>query len=560
MTTTLSNQTTAAGAAFNYSLPTGLFSEAIAGDTLTYSASLVGGQSLPSWLTFNSITGQFSGVAGDQNVGALAITITATDLSGLTASTTLNVTVTAAYAPPVVEQAFYEYGYIQTTPSLLVAGAKLAQINVNQLGLTMQGTFIANNNPQAGFVALVDTSVAGQISFWAETIDGASTKAVQIVLTDSAEGVLIQAVQAKYTQGIYATGSFNFNTSGIGESICTTWNGSGYGISAIAGYLLPPSPSSTTGQTLTQSITAGSAFSYTLPGGLFYESVPGDTLTYSATLVNGQALPNWLSFNAMTGQFSGTPTDQTTGNLELTVTATDQGGSSVSTLVMFTITPVYQTPTVTQTLAAQTVVAGAAFSYGLPSGLFSESVAGDTLTYSAALSNGQALPSWLTINTATGQLSGQAPRAPGDLSVVMTATDMGGNSVSTKLSLQGVIDVSRSSGAQTVLETSGALTTNDEVSFSPDISSNQLWFSHSGNNLVVNVIGTTNSLTIENWYATTADQVTEFIAGDGKVLNNANVQSLVNAMAAMAPPVQGQTALSSTQSQQLVTVLAANWH
>ncbi|WP_418903715.1 putative Ig domain-containing protein, partial [Pokkaliibacter plantistimulans] len=33
----------------------------------------------------------------------------------------------------------------------------------------------------------------------------------------------------------------------------------------------------------------------------------GDSLTLSATLADGSALPSWLSFDASTGTFSGTP-------------------------------------------------------------------------------------------------------------------------------------------------------------------------------------------------------------------------------------------------------------
>ena len=49
-------------------------------------------------------------------------------------------------------------------------------------------------------------------------------------------------------------------------------------------------------------------FSYTVPAGVITDIDAGDTLTYSATLADGSALPGWLTFNPATLGFSGTPT------------------------------------------------------------------------------------------------------------------------------------------------------------------------------------------------------------------------------------------------------------
>ncbi|RUM23321.1 DUF4082 domain-containing protein [Rhizobium vallis] len=86
-------------------------------------------------------------------------------------------------------------------------------------------------------------------------------------------------------------------------------------------------------QTATQNATLGSAFSYTLPTTTFSDVDSGETLTYSATASDGTALPAWLTFNASTRTFSGTPT--TAGNYAVKVTATDIGG--LSTNETFTI-------------------------------------------------------------------------------------------------------------------------------------------------------------------------------------------------------------------------------
>ncbi|TBA08844.1 DUF4082 domain-containing protein [Rhizobium ruizarguesonis] len=77
-------------------------------------------------------------------------------------------------------------------------------------------------------------------------------------------------------------------------------------------------------QTATQNAAVGSAFSYVLPTTTFTDVDSGETLTYSATAADGTALPAWLSFNASTRTFSGTPTAG--GTYGVKVTATDLGG------------------------------------------------------------------------------------------------------------------------------------------------------------------------------------------------------------------------------------------
>ncbi|MBE9640255.1 DUF4347 domain-containing protein [Salipiger mangrovisoli] len=65
------------------------------------------------------------------------------------------------------------------------------------------------------------------------------------------------------------------------------------------------------------------AGSYTLAAGAFdYMSDSDGGLTYSAELANGEALPEWLSFDAATATFTGNP-PAGTGTVSVTVTATD---------------------------------------------------------------------------------------------------------------------------------------------------------------------------------------------------------------------------------------------
>lgn len=75
--------------------------------------------------------------------------------------------------------------------------------------------------------------------------------------------------------------------------------------------------------------------------------------------------------------------------------------------------------------AAQTWLGGKTVSLVLPSGAFADPQ-GQKLTYSAALANGQALPSWLSFNPATDTFSGIASTTAQTLSIVVKATDTSG--------------------------------------------------------------------------------------------------------------------------------------
>jgi trimeric autotransporter adhesin len=79
-----------------------------------------------------------------------------------------------------------------------------------------------------------------------------------------------------------------------------------------------------------RAVAAGQALSFAVPTGSFSDIDQGDILAYSAQVVdaqgNLQALPSWLSFNASTQTFSGTPATATSVNIR--VTAIDRAGAT----------------------------------------------------------------------------------------------------------------------------------------------------------------------------------------------------------------------------------------
>ena len=115
-------------------------------------------------------------------------------------------------------------------------------------------------------------------------------------------------------------------------------------------------------------------------------------------------------------------------------------------------------------------------------------------------------------------------------------------------------DVYRTSGTfghDEITDTGG----DDAVEF--DVNESTLWFSKSGNDLNVSVIGTQNGVTIKNWYSDATAKIEEFYAGTGKMLTVAKVDTLVDAMSAFAQPTTA--ALPANIQTALAPTLAAAW-
>lgn len=80
---------------FNFTVPDTTFIDDDGNETLTFSAKLVNGLPLPSWLTFDTLTATFSGVP--EETSTLNIRITATDDAGASAFTMMRLNI----LPPV---------------------------------------------------------------------------------------------------------------------------------------------------------------------------------------------------------------------------------------------------------------------------------------------------------------------------------------------------------------------------------------------------------------------------------------------------------------------------
>ncbi|WP_219341031.1 putative Ig domain-containing protein, partial [Sphaerotilus sulfidivorans] len=163
-----------------------------------------------------------------------------------------------------------------------------------------------------------------------------------------------------------------------------------------------------------QSATEDQPFSFQIPAGTFADVDAGDSLSYTTS-----TLPSWLSFDAATRTFSGTPANADVGSLTITVTAKDGSNAAASDSFVLTIANVNDAPTVATPIADQSVTQDQPFSFQLPAETFVDVDAGDSLSYTTST-----LPSWLSFDAATRTFSGTPTNADvGSLTITVTAKD-----------------------------------------------------------------------------------------------------------------------------------------
>ena len=161
-----------------------------------------------------------------------------------------------------------------------------------------------------------------------------------------------------------------------------------------------------------------------------FNDVENDTLTYSATQVDGSPLPNWLSFDAATRTFSGNPPNDAT-DISIRVTADDGNGGSVFDDFTLTVSNMNDTPHVDAGIDDHTFSGAGHHSYTIDERAFADADVGDALTFSARQVGGAALPSWLTFDAPTWTFSGNPPNGgPDHIDIEVTARDDLGASVS----------------------------------------------------------------------------------------------------------------------------------
>jgi VCBS repeat-containing protein len=374
---------------FIFTVPAATFDDVDLGDALTYSATHANGNPLPAWLGFDAGTREFSGTPINDDVGTLNVRVTATDGSGESihddfALEVLNTNDAPVVATAIIDQTVNEDSeFIFTVPATTFDDVDLGD------ALTYSATH-ANGNPLPAW-----------LGFDAGTREFSGTPSNDDV------GILNVRVTA---------------TDGSGESIHDDF--------ALEVLNTNDAPVVATA-IIDQNVDEDSVFIFTVPATTFDDPDTGDTLTYTATLDDGNPLPVWLGFDAGAREFSGTPANDEVGTLSVRVTATDGSGESVSDEFALEVLNTNDAPIVATAIIDQTVDEDSEFIFTVRAATFEDVDIGDTLTYSALLEDGGELPEWLSFDTVTRRFTGTPGNADvGIVDVRVGATDTGGESAS----------------------------------------------------------------------------------------------------------------------------------
>ena len=381
----ISDQAATVGTVFNYTVPDDTFTDAD-GDTLTYAATLDGGNELPSWLSFTATTRAFSGTPTAAQT--VSVQVTASDGNGGSVSDFFDIVVSADTTTSVsgalvsnLNQSATSGGYGSggggtghyfqdggtddlaqgfttgtnatgyTLTSIEIPFAEdISAADIADLTVSLHADDGSGNNPAATALFALDNpaSIDGNIGFQGSiptdlvaathefTVPAANTTTTFTMSTD-------YYVVLTYDQDVgiwYVRGDSWDSGAAPGWTIATrsrykrgsgSWTANPVGVPLmirVNGTTVGGTPVTNAAPTVAnpiddQTATVGAAFNYTVPANTFADTDAADTLTYTATQSDDSGLPSWLSFDAATRTFSGTPATANVGTLEVTVTASD---------------------------------------------------------------------------------------------------------------------------------------------------------------------------------------------------------------------------------------------
>jgi len=368
----------------------------------------------PGWATFNTATGELSGVPGSGDVGTTAdIEISVSDGVGVATVGPFQITVTSA-APTPAPAAPTITG---TAPTSVVAG---------------QAYFFAPTASEPGSNAL--TFLIFNRPSWASF----STSTGQLTGTPTSANV------GSYSNIVISVSDGSQSASLPAFTITVSQPSGGNG---------PP----TIGGNPATSVSVGSQYSFTPnasdPG--------GNALTFSI-----QNQPSWANFDTSTGQLSGTPAAANVGSYANILISVSDGTQSAS-LAAFTITVSQSSggsgpPTISGN-PATSVNVGSQYSF-TPS---ASDQGGNALTFSI-----QNQPSWANFNSNTGRLFGSpAAGDVGSYANILISVSDGSQSASLPAFTITVSQSSGSSGPPTISgNPATSVNVGSQYSFTPSAS------------------------------------------------------------------------------------------
>lgn len=571
----LADQAVDPGNAFSFQVAANTFSDIESQASLNFAATRADGSALPSWLSFNPTTRTFTGTPATGDMGVLTLRVTATDAGGLQASddflldvghvqqfgTTGNDSINGTSGVNWIygrdghdtidgqggnDTLFGEGGDDSLSggagPDNLVGGAGADTLCGGTESDRLEGGI-------GGDTYIVDATSGAETVIESDGIDrlefangsgvvlsslAASRNGNDLVLTYGANSVTIGG---------------HYTSAGRVEEFVTYQSNVPYvySVAQIEALVTATNSAPYVGTPLRNlAAKANVNWSYQVPANTFTDTQSQGTLTYTARLSGGSALPSWMSFTASTRTLSGKPPNGTNTDYAIEVVATDPSGQMTFAPMTLHVRSSLTTWTGTANADTNTGSTGADYQLGLGGNdnLSANSgndfqdggdgddtlngLAGDDVIY-AGVGND-------TVNGGDNNdmLFGEAGRD----------TMTGGLGDDVLRGGSGADSLNANAGSDTVVGGDGAdlylfaaNDGNDTIdNFSADaevdrlrftnIARAELSFARSGNNLVLSRAGL-DSVTVTNWFAATGNRIDEVLTSDGQTTTANQIDALI---------------------------------
>lgn len=329
---------------------------------------------------------------------------------------------------------------------LSITGSDVANYVLNATTASANIGVIVDTTPPDGYTVIIDQDL----------INESNQSAVSFSLADAEIGATYQYSFTSSGGGTPVSGSgtvssasqqiTGINLSGLGQGTITltltltdSYSNTGSPITDTSIKFIN-SPPTVANPIPNQSTDEDVAFNFQFELNTFQD--PDDqVLSYTAQLSGGGPLPAWLTFNPENRTFSGTPTNSDVGTVSIAVTADDGNGGTVTDTFDITVINTNDAPTVVNPILDQFATQNAAFNFQFALDVFADIDLGDVLTYTAQISGGGELPTWLSFDGVNRRFSGTPGQSDvGNLDIDVIANDGNGGTVTDTFRIT-VVDV-----------------------------------------------------------------------------------------------------------------------